>query len=275
MASGSKAPLREWTTTVLCEPAAATVVLVSELSPHAPTASATPRRQERAATGRPAVNARAPVGDGGRQAQGELRAPAVRCEPQFAVHPQGQLASDREAEPGAAHAVARIKAVEDSCPRLRVDTGAVIGDHQARGPVPAPSLDRDGGSLRRVRERIVDQDTHDLRHPIGVGQGHCDTVAVDVDWGPVTLGGRPELLRGPPREVAQVDPLGVDLERVGVELREVQQVGGELREPGHLLAHRPHELRPAPRDPARPRRAARRTLPARRSASAARGRRWR
>ena len=42
----------------------------------------------------------------------------------------------------------------------------------------------------------------------------------------------------------QVDPLGVDLERVGVELREVEQVGGQLREPVDLLAHRAHELGP-------------------------------
>ena len=58
----------------------------------------------------------------------------------------------------------------------------------------------------------------------------------------MALGRRPELARHPARELAEVDPLGVELDRVGVELREVEEVGGELGQPRDLLPHRPHEL---------------------------------
>ena len=60
----------------------------------------------------------------------------------------------------------------------------------------------------------------------------------------MALGGRPELLSDPSRELTQVDPLGIDLEYVGVELREIQEVSGELRQSLHLLAHRSHEFLP-------------------------------
>ena len=67
-------------------------------------------------------------------------------------------------------------------------------------------------------------------------------VAVDLDRGAVALGRRAELLRDPPGELTQVDAVGVELEHVGVQLREVEEVGGELREALDLLAHRSHEL---------------------------------
>ena len=43
---------------------------------------------------------------------------------------------------------------------------------------------------------------------------------------------------------ASSHPLAADLDRVGVELREVEQVDRELGQPVDLLAHRPHELGP-------------------------------
>ena len=109
---------------------------------------------------------------------------------------------------------------------MRVDTGAIVPDDELGGSVPALGLDGDRSSLWSVRERIVNQDTHDLCDPIGVGLGRCGTVAVDLDRGPVAVGRRPELLRDPSRKLNQVDPLGVELEYVSVELREVQEVGG-------------------------------------------------
>ena len=47
-----------------------------------------------------------------------------------------------------------------------------------------------------------------------------------------------------PRDVGELDPLAADLDRVGVELREVEQVDGQLRQPVDLLAHLSHELGP-------------------------------
>ena len=44
------------------------------------------------------------------------------------------------------------------------------------------------------------------------------------------------------RQFAEVDRVGVDHDRPGVELGEVEQVGGQLGQADDLLAHRVHEL---------------------------------
>ena len=55
-------------------------------------------------------------------------------------------------------------------------------------------------------------------------------------------GARVELLLQQLRDVPEVDRRMLDPHPAGVEPREVEQVGGELRQPRHLLAHRLQEL---------------------------------
>ena len=77
--------------------------------------------------------------------------------------------------PEPADLVAGVEALEDPLARAGVDARAVVGDDQAHvsrlGPCvcgcQGPYLDR--RSLRRVSERVVDEDTHDLRDPVRVG----------------------------------------------------------------------------------------------------------
>ena len=53
---------------------------------------------------------------------------------------------------------------------------------------------------------------------------------------------RAELLGDAAGDVGEAYPLAADVNRVGVELGEVQEVDGQLRQPVDLLAHRAHEL---------------------------------
>ena len=137
--------------------------------------------------------------------------------------------------------VAGVEALED---RARASARSIPGPSSVTTSSRVPSagvcvLDRDRGSLRRVRERVVDQDTHDLRDPVRVGAGGTAAPsAVELELGAVA--GRPSARtrRHSARQLAEVDPLAAHLDRVGVELREVEQVGRELRQPLDLLAHR-------------------------------------
>ena len=129
--------------------------------------------------------------------------------------------------------------------------GSIVGstpgpssrDDKARRPVLPLRCDRDRGSLRRVRQRVVEQDTHDLRHPVGVGH----RLAAPSPWSSigerVALGRRPELVRHPAARPRPGRPARSHLDRVGVELGEVEEIGGQLGQPRDLLAHRPDELR--------------------------------
>ena len=163
---------------------------------------------------------------------------------QRAAHAQRELAGDRQPEPRAAHLVAGVEALEDALARARVDSGPVVGDDEAGRAVLDLSPYRDRCSLRRVRESVVDEDTHDLSDPVRVGARGRGDPGADLDRGVVAPGGGAELLGHPPGDVGELDPLAADLDRVGVELREVEQVDGQLRQPRDLLSHRAHELGP-------------------------------
>ena len=53
---------------------------------------------------------------------------------------------------------------------------------------------------------------------------------------------RAEFLGDPAGDLGETDALAADVDRVGVELGEVEEVDGELRQPVDLLAHRVDEL---------------------------------
>ena len=72
--------------------------------------------------------ARASAHRGRRQLELELGAPAAARELERAVHPQRQLAGDRQAEAGAGDLVAGVEALEDALAGARVDARAVVGD---------------------------------------------------------------------------------------------------------------------------------------------------
>ena len=58
------------------------------------------------------------------------------------------------------------------------------------------------------------------------------------------VGARAELLGNAPGDIGQAYRVAADVDRVGVELGEVEEVDGELRQPVDLLAHRANELGP-------------------------------
>ena len=96
-----------------------------------------------------------------------------------------------------------------------------------------------------VAQRVVDEDTHDLRHPlrvaVGLGDGRGEA-QLEVRF--VGRERRRELGRDPAGDLAQVRALGAQLERAGLELGEVEQVGREPAEPGDLLADLADEHHP-------------------------------
>ena len=94
-----------------------------------------------------------------------------------------------------------------------------------------------------MRQRIVDQDTHDLGHPLGVAIG-LDRAARQAQLEVrVVLGERRrELRRDRAGEVSDVGRLGAQLERAGLELRQVEKLQGQLLQPLGLLADLAEEL---------------------------------
>ena len=88
-----------------------------------------------------------------------------------------------------------------------------------------------------MRQRVVDEDTHHLRHALGialrpdrsVGQAH-------LELGLVAREHRGELLADPTHERSQVGALGMQLECARLELRQVKEAGGQRHEAIDLLA---------------------------------------
>ena len=138
--------------------------------------------------------------------------------------------------------VAGVEAFEDSVAVVRVDSGSVVSDGHLDGAAALLCRDGDRGSLRGVGQRVVNEDTKDLRQPIGVGGGDGVSQTLDRQLRAMSLDHRAELGRHALGQPSRVDAVGSKLKRVGVQLREVEEVGGQLLEPRDLLAHRSHEL---------------------------------
>ena len=161
------------------------------------------------------------------------------------AHALGQLAGDRQAEPGAVPGFGRVEALED--PRLDAlrDARPFIGDGQLDAAVDGVGGHDHLGALGGVGEGVIEQDTGDLPHPLRVGPGdHRAAGAAQLEPRPVLVGARAELECDVAGKGAEVDGVGFDDDRSGVELGEVEQVGGQLGQPLDLLAHRVDELGP-------------------------------
>ena len=85
-------------------------------------------------------------------------------------------------------------------------------------PVVASRGDDDPGSRRRVRQGVVDQDAHDLGHAHGIAQSLDPPGQAELQVR-VVLGQRGlEFARHRPRELAEIDLLGPQLQRARLEL---------------------------------------------------------
>jgi hypothetical protein len=93
-----------------------------------------------------------------------------------------------------------------------------------------------------VAQGVLDQRATDLKRPLGVGQD--DRVLLDCQLERV-VGGQchcAELVHERARHRGQLEGLALDSQAPRIEPRQVEQIGGELLEPLHLLAHRVEEL---------------------------------
>ena len=178
------------------------------------------------------------------QPQPEQRAPRGRLELERPAHHAGELARDRQAE-SAAGAPAPRPGRSGRRPRevLRRDARAVVGHLERDGPHP-PRWRRATracpAACARARSR---------RAPCRPAARAARRRAPDRAAGGVDDEQPPDARRAPrtPRQAgcdlgeAHVDPL--DAEPTGVEAREVEQLGRELRQPLNLVAHRRQEAR--------------------------------
>ncbi len=154
-------------------------------------------------------------------------------------HPAGELRRDRQPEPGPLRVVGRVERLEDPRQRPLVDPLAVVAHEHSDVSVGASRGDDDLGSVRRVGDRVVDQDPHDLGQPDRVALG-VDRLAAagqaQLQPGVVLGQGRLELAGDRPRQLAEIDLLGPELERSGLQAREVEQVDRQLAEACDLVA---------------------------------------
>ena len=172
-----------------------------------------------------------------REAEAESRAPGGRAwtRPQLQAPALalGQLAPDREAEPEAAlaaAAAAALEALEDALLVLRRHADADVGDLERReGPV-VRGLDRDLRAGRREAQRVVEQDAERPRDGSRVAAGPARAGRRHHLDGDLARARSMRELRGDrPRDLRELGRLGAQ-RRLGVEAREVQQVGREVRE---------------------------------------------
>ena len=190
--------------------------------------------------------------------------------------PPARARSQPEAAARGAAAVEAVEALEDLLLRLARDPGAVVGDGQGR-PAAVERRPRRARSCRAACARA--------RSRPGSGRS---AARARRRRAPATEPARPRLecvpagaarggTRRPARSASSARSTAprCDREPARVEPRQVEQVGGELRQPRHLLAHRAEELLAGRARPAPGRRAARGSRRARRAACAARARRWR
>ena len=184
----------------------------------------------------------------GRKPERENGPTRLRGELDLALHRDGELARDREAEaaPGCAAArVAAVEALEDLDRCGLGDARAVVLDAE-RDAVAVPARAHEHvRARRRVAQGVLDERAADLEDPLLVAEARGAAVdAVPRQLVPRPLGVRAELLEQELGDLGEVDRIAVDTQAAGVEAGEVEQLAGELRQPIDLLAHAPEELAP-------------------------------
>ena len=167
--------------------------------------------------------------------------PSLAQQLQPPVHPLGQLAGDgqTEAAAGRAGGLAAVEPLEQVAGGLIVDGGAVVGHIQPHAAVVGGDRDAHLRARRVVPDGVVEQRPAHLLHPqlvpdrvrqVGVRLHQRDAAAM-ADGQPA------ELAHQPTRRGGHVDRLVLHRHGVGVQPRQVEQVGGELGEAVHLLPH--------------------------------------
>ena len=154
-------------------------------------------------------------------------------------------------------AMARPRPLPDELPcgprqkrsnRCRCESSSIPGPSsdtvRVTWPSSAPDLDPHLGALGVVAHGVVDQHPADLLHALLVADPVRQAARRPRQHHPAAVPRRQaaELAHEPAGGGGQVDRLVDHLDRARVEPRQVEQVGGELGQPRHLLAHRQQEL---------------------------------
>jgi len=95
-----------------------------------------------------------------------------------------------------------------------------------------------------VNKRVLEQDANDLEDSLRVSAGRRSTVGREFEWMLRSPGDTRKLVDGCPSQARQVDRLRLHVQAAGIELGEVEQIVGELRQPPDLSGHRVQELAP-------------------------------
>ena len=182
---------------------------------------------------------------GGRERERERRPPRRAAQLDRALHVGRELARDRKTEPAARRlgAVDPVEAIEDALCVLGRDPGTVVVDGEDDPAAGSRRRDDDLGARRGVGERVRDQRTADLEHPLLVGDRPGLGVGLDRHRVTGRLRERRDLVGEQPCHVRERHLLALHPQSARVHAREVEQVGRELREPLHLLARRGEEPR--------------------------------
>ena len=93
-----------------------------------------------------------------------------------------------------------------------------------------------------MAKRVLDEDAHDLQYTLLIAEGSDVIVSVQRSVVPPGPGDGPELLAGRSGGCGEVDLGCLDAELAGVEPREVEEVGRQLRQPLHLVPRLREEL---------------------------------
>jgi hypothetical protein len=170
---------------------------------------------------------------GGHEPKLETRSARVADEDHVAIHTTGQLPRDRQPESESALSAGlrpAPEALEDLLALgLRHARPAIVHHDRARLGVRG-QLDHDRRARRGEAQRVVEQDPHDLRHPVRVR--HCpDGVAcLQLDRSIALRRADRELRDHGSACLAQLDELAARRD-AGVEAAEVEQLGGQPADP--------------------------------------------
>ena len=150
---------------------------------------------------------------------------------------------DRQAEArrAAAVAVAAHEALEDPLAQLGGHAGAVVLHGQQDVAVLRRDTRAHVRARRRVPDRVLDENSTDLEDAKLV----CERDRALTFVLELVLRGcrsRSELVDEVPAESVEVDRLAFHVQTAGIQPREVEEVGCELRQPVHLVPHRFEEL---------------------------------
>ena len=102
----------------------------------------------------------------------------------------------------------------------------------------------DRSARRRVNKRVLEQDPHDLEDTLRIAAPWRSGVARVFEWMLRRQCDTRKFIDCCTCDAPEIDRLRLHVQAAGVELRQVEQVVRELRQPPHLTGHRVEELTP-------------------------------